>query len=249
MDYLASLQADYQRLASAASVNEAALESKVPTCPEWTVSDLVDHVAHVYLHKVECMRHNAPPNPWPAPGLDQGPRLDLLHRAYRELHAEFVARPASMPAHTWFDGDHSVGFWMRRMAHETAIHRIDAELAAGVPSQPVPDDLALDGIDELLDLFLAWPSTKWPEEFEAVLEPKAAGSVAVATGGRRRLVTWQPSGLLRAEPSDAAADAEISGAPEAVLRWLWRRSEGPITITGDKTKVDQLRRLVGAATG
>ncbi|HZM76272.1 MAG TPA: maleylpyruvate isomerase family mycothiol-dependent enzyme [Candidatus Limnocylindrales bacterium] len=249
MDYLTPLRADYQRLASVASASEATPESKVPTCPDWTVNDLVNHVAHVYLHKVECMRHNAAPDPWPAPGLDQGPRLDLLHRAYGELSDEFAARAASSPTHTWYERDRTVGFWMRRMAHETVIHRIDAELAAGVPSQPVPDDLALDGIDELLERFLAWPSTKWSDEFEAVLEPKVAGSVGISAGDRRWLLSWSPSGLITAEPGGGAAEAEISGSPEAALRWLWRRSDGPISVTGDETKVDQLRRLLGAATG
>ena len=246
MDYLTPLRADYQRLAS---VSEAALESKVPTCPEWTVNDLVDHVAHVYLHKVECMRHNAAPDPWPAPGLDQGPRLDLLHRAYRELSDEFAARDAGSEAHTWYEPDQTVGFWMRRMAHETVIHRIDAELGAGVPSQPVPDDLALDGIDEVLDLFLAWPSTRWTEEFEQVLEPKQPGSVGILAGDKRWLVSWQPSGLVSAALGDGASDAEVSGSPEAVLRWLWRRSgTDAITVAGDERKVDQLRRLLSPAT-
>jgi uncharacterized protein (TIGR03083 family) len=211
MDYLASLQSDYQRLAS---VSEAALGSKVPTCPDWTVNDLVDHVAHVYLHKVECMRHNAAPDPWPAPGLDRGPRLDLLHRAYGELVAEFAARPADSPAATWFEPDQTVGFWIRRMAQETVIHRIDAELAAGATSLPVPDDLALDGIDELLELFLAWPSTRWPEDFEAVLEPKRAGSVIIAAGATRWLVSWSPSGLI----TTAAGDGPRAGSPSTATR-------------------------------
>lgn len=248
MDYLTPLRADYQRLVSVASAGGAMLQAKVPTCPEWTVNDLVDHVAHVYLHKVECMRHNAPPQPWPAPGLDQGPRLELLHRAFAELSDEFTARDPDSPSFTWFEPDQTVGFWMRRMAQETVIHRIDAELAAGVPSEPVPDELALDGIDELLDRFLAWPSTKWAEEFEAVLEPKLAGSVAISAGERRLLVSWQPSGLVTAEPGEGAADAEISGSPEEVLRWLWRRSDWPLATTGDETKVEQLRRLLGVAT-
>ena len=244
MDYLTPLRSDYQRLAS---VSEAALESKVPTCPDWTVDDLVDHVAHVYLHKDECMRHNAPPDPWPAPGLDQGPRLELLHRAYAELAAEFAARPADSRAHTWYEHDQTVGFWRRRMAHETVIHRIDAELAAGVPSHPVPDELALDGIDELLELFLAWPSTKWPEDFQAVLEPGRAGSVAVVAGDRRWVVRWEPSGLIAV--GEGGADTELGGTPEEMLRWLWRRSEGPVEVSGDETNAARLRRLLGAATG
>jgi len=39
----------------------------VPSCPEWTLADLVSHVAHVYLHKVETMRRGQWPDPWPRP--------------------------------------------------------------------------------------------------------------------------------------------------------------------------------------
>jgi uncharacterized protein (TIGR03083 family) len=245
MDYLTPLQADYQRLAS---VSEAALGSKVPTCPEWTVNDLVSHVAHVYLHKVECIRHNAQPKPWPPPGLSEGSQLELLHRAYRELLTELISRPPEWPAFGWYESDQTVGFWRRRMAQETVIHRIDAELAAGVPSQPVPEELALDGIDEVLLVFLAWSSTKWTEEFAAELEPKEPGSIGVSAGGKRWLVSWEPTGLVTASLGDGPAGAEISASPEVMLRWLWRRSDGPLTVSGDEAKVDQLRRLLGAAT-
>ena len=44
------------------------------------------------------------------------------------------------------------------MAQETVIHRVDAELAAGEPIAPIPDDLAVDGIDEVLERFLAYGS-------------------------------------------------------------------------------------------
>ena len=62
-----------------------------------------------------------------------------------ELRAEFRAREPGAPAPTWFGPDQTVGFWIRRMAQETVIHRIDAELAAGLPVTPVPGDLAADG--------------------------------------------------------------------------------------------------------
>jgi uncharacterized protein (TIGR03083 family) len=245
MDYLTTLRSDYRRLAE---VSAPVLAAKVPTCPEWTVNDLVSHVAHVYLHKVECMRHNAAPDPWPPGGTQEGSQLELLHRGFAELMAEFEARPAQAPAYTWYEPERTVGFWLRRMAQETVIHRIDAELAAGVESLPVPDDLALDGIDEVLVIFLAWASEKWPEDFTEVLGEAASGSVGVASGGRRWRVSWEPSGLVRVVQDGVAAQAEISGTPEAVLRWVWRRSSGQIEVTGDGAAVESLRRLMQAAT-
>ena len=70
---------------------------------------------------------------WPPPGLDDEAPLPLLARAYGELMAEFSQRAPTDPTPTWYDPDQTVAFWIRRMAQETVIHRIDAEQAAGLP--------------------------------------------------------------------------------------------------------------------
>src|SRR5262245_28289773 len=54
---LTCLAADYERMHQV--VSGADLTAQVPSCPDWTVNDLVQHVGAVYLHKVECMRRNA----------------------------------------------------------------------------------------------------------------------------------------------------------------------------------------------
>ena len=67
-------------------------------------------------------------------------------------------------AATWWPPDQTVGFWLRRMAHETSIHRRDVESAVGAET-PVAPDLAVDGIDEVLALMLAgdWSDEVVPE--------------------------------------------------------------------------------------
>ena len=83
--------------------------------------------------------------------------MALLDRAYAALTAEFAARSPESPAFTWYGPDQTVGFWIRRMAQETVIHRVDAELGAGVASiAPIPADLAHDGIDEFLVAFVEY---------------------------------------------------------------------------------------------
>jgi uncharacterized protein (TIGR03083 family) len=222
------LAADYLLLRDLANGD---LTAPVPSCPEWTLADLLSHVAHVYLHKVETMRHNSSPDPWPPPPTGET-EAELLDRGYRELRAEFAARPVTEQVLTWYGPDQTVGFWLRRMTQETVIHRIDAELAAGVASRPVPDDLAADGIDEVLRIFLAWASKEWLEDFAEPLA-KGDGSVLVSAGGQSWLVAWDSSGVST-EPGKGAADAEIAGAPDAVLRWLWRRAgDQVIEISGN----------------
>jgi uncharacterized protein (TIGR03083 family) len=95
------------------------------------------------------MREGAEPDPWPPKELAAEEPLALLDRAYAGLRDEFAARRPEDPAGSWYAPDETVGFWIRQMAHETVIHRIDAELGTGQPVAPVPAELALDGIDEL----------------------------------------------------------------------------------------------------
>src|SRR5258706_15059945 len=124
------LSDDFSRLRR--SVSSVDPRAPVPSCPGGTVDDLVRHVAEVYLHKTECIRQGTFPRPW-SPDLSAEPALALLDRAYQELTAQFAAQPPWERAATWYEPEQTVGFWIRRMAQETVIHRVDAELAAGAP--------------------------------------------------------------------------------------------------------------------
>jgi Mycothiol maleylpyruvate isomerase N-terminal domain len=112
--YLECLAADYCDLRDAAAAVE--LTVPVPTCPGWTMGDLVFHVAEVYLHKVTVMRSGEWPTQWPPPGAEQEAELALLGRGYGELIAELTARQPSDATPTWYDPDQTVAFWIRRMA-------------------------------------------------------------------------------------------------------------------------------------
>ena len=144
---LASLRADADLLLATAG---RGLDRPVPTCPGWTCERLVAHVGRVYRwtavwvatgHSGEVERAPAgdPVVAWARSGLD-------------ELVVALEAADPDARVDTWA-GTHSAGFWPRRMAVETAIHRIDAQAAAGATT-PVGTALALDGIDELFDVLL-----------------------------------------------------------------------------------------------
>src|SRR3712207_3778827 len=149
--YLGCLTADQATLRAIAARD---LTSPVPTCPGWSLADLVRHVAVVYLHKVECMRRGEFPRPWPPPGVNDEEPVALLDRAYAALRHEFGVRAPTDPAPTFFRPDQTVGFWLRRMTQESVVHRVDAELAVRVPVGHVPAELAVDGVDEVLRVFL-----------------------------------------------------------------------------------------------
>jgi hypothetical protein len=87
--YLDCLASDYASLRSAAVA--AGLTDPVPSCPEWTVADLITHVGHVYLHKAVLMREDKWPQPWPPHDLPADP-FAVLDLGYREVTAEFASR-------------------------------------------------------------------------------------------------------------------------------------------------------------
>jgi uncharacterized protein (TIGR03083 family) len=248
--YLDCLAADFARLRA---IVPADLTAAVPTCPGWTVADLTHHVGEVYLHKTVAMREGAEPEPWPPKELADEDPVALLDRAYAGLLAEFAARRPEDPAGSWYTPDQTVGFWIRRMAQETVIHRIDAELGTGQPVTPVPADLAVDGVDELLKVFVAFSVAEWGDYFTEVLADSPGRTYTVRTDG----AAWQArTGPGRFDVTDGAAqdaaDVIVSGPPEAVLRWVWNR-ESPgepsgVTVAGDPAAVDELRHIIVIAT-
>ncbi|GAA3021222.1 maleylpyruvate isomerase family mycothiol-dependent enzyme [Actinokineospora globicatena] len=240
--YLSHVRVESARLRAAAAT---ALDRPVPTCPGWTGADLLNHVAEVYLEKAQIMRLGAYPQPWP-PDLTGTDPLANFDAATTDILAELAGRDPADHSLTWYDPDQTVGFWHRRMAHEAVIHRIDAEEAAGVESAPVPDDLATDGIDEVLITFLAFASAAYPGGFDGALENLDGRTVRIEAGASSWYVTLAPA--ITVAPS-GTADATLRSTPDQLLRWLWRRpTTGDITVEGDQTLVATLHHLLKSAT-
>jgi len=258
--YLECLAADYGDLRDAVAAVEPA--AAVPSCPGWTVADLTVHVARVYLHKAVLICTGQEPQPWPPPGLALPaqigePSLALLGRSYGELRAEFRAHEPGTPVPTWFGPDQTVGFWIRRMAQETAIHRVDAELAARLPVTPVPDDLAVDGVDEVLKRMLAYGSQEWPEDFAELDGGHLAGEdgrdtiTLAAQGAAPAAWTIRPSPRRVVVEDGGSADPRVlvQGPAGDLLRWLWGRAgDDAVSLAGDPAWAGYLRRMLAVAT-
>ena len=250
--YLECLSSDYTSLRDAAAATP--LTAPVPGCPGWTMGDLGSHVAMVYLHKATSMRTGQIPESWPPPGLDDEPLLPLLERTYGELMAEFSRRAPGDPTPTWYDPDQTVAFWIRRMAQETVIHRIDAEQAAGLPVTPVADDLAVDGVDEVLKRFLAYDSVHWPDEFSQLPGGHLAGegsrdAIEVAAGQAAWTVRPSPREVIVEDGASDHPRVTVEAPPEEMLRWLWGRTgDDAVRVTGDQEWADYLRRMLAEVT-
>lgn len=260
--FLSCLEADYRRLREVVGGH---LEARVPTCPDWSVADLARHVGEVYLHKVECMREGSErESEWPPPGLGDEAPVALLDRAYADLVTELTTRNPKDLGGTWYAPDPTVGFWFRRMAQETVIHRIDAELGAGASIAPIPNDLAIDGIDELLKVFVAYSVAAWSDYFTEALanSPGRTYEIQTTATADTPSVTWRVKtspGALTVEggPAEEPAgsstpDVIITGTPADVLRWVWNR-ETPgeptrVTVKGAQEALAELQRCIVIAT-
>ena len=150
--YLHAIRGDAAALADAGEA--AGPEARVPSCPEWTVADLLGHIGTV--HRWATANCDRPPDAEYLRSTQAGIEIpdDLTARpAWVRTGAEalldaLASHPADAPCWTWAP-PHTVGFWQRRMAHETAMHRVDAQLAVGA-AEPIEPALAADGIDEWL---------------------------------------------------------------------------------------------------
>jgi uncharacterized protein (TIGR03083 family) len=243
---LRCLDAEMARLRAAAARD---LTAQVPTCPEWTVEDLIRHVADFYLNVVVRRLHmpgdvpmvELPPDAFVA--LDHGYNAAVQELAGR--HPE--EHVGQMPHET-------VYYWTRRATHETAIHRVDVELAVADPIVPMPRDLAIDGIDEMLTGFLSELTRLFPEEFAADLSDWNGNGVAVSTGDAAWWITIRPdrADVTRVDPGQTfgrAARARIHGDPARLVYWLYNRANNDqVTTTGDHQLVAQLKRLLTAVT-
>ncbi|MGH8968448.1 MAG: maleylpyruvate isomerase family mycothiol-dependent enzyme [Actinomycetes bacterium] len=238
--YLSHLRSDAARMSDVAVRD---IDAAVPTCPGWTVREAIVHTGEVYSHKVACMRVGQRPDDddyLHEPGDAEDPVAWFRDRL-DELVGELQQRGPDAPSYTWFEPRQTVGFWYRRMAQETAVHRVDVESAFdGVT--PVDDDLAVDGIDEVLDWFLAYQAE------DVGPDGPGRGTVAVRTGDHiwRVALTADDVELSR-EPGPA--DAVASGEPSELLLWLWgRRPDSAVTTEGDAELLGALRERLRVVT-
>ena len=147
-----------------------------------------------------------------------------------EALAALEAAPADLSAGRSCRAPSPLAMWARRQAHETAIHRVDAELAAGVPLTPFRAPFAADGVGELLECFVPRRSTKLRSE-----EP-----TSLVMGCTDEEAAWRlqigPEGV-RTEPVPSAergADCTVRGSAADLYLALWNRS-GPeaLVLEGD----------------
>jgi uncharacterized protein (TIGR03083 family) len=241
-EHIGALRRQGELLADAAEW--AGLDAAVPPCPPWQVKDLLRHTGYIHRwarrHITEC----------PSQVIDGPPEEEILRGGATdsELFAWFrvgcaalaetlaTADPA-LECATFMPAPSSLAFWARRQAHETAIHRADAESAAGkIPEYPA--EFAADGIDELITGFGR------RRKYQPAVGPGGNGGllrvVAADTGDAWSVEAHEGRLQPRREAGGDAPDGSgctVSGSASGVYLYLWNRLDAgraEVTVTGDE---------------
>jgi uncharacterized protein (TIGR03083 family) len=220
-DYLAHVRAEADAVLAVLSMAEGT--EPVAACPGWTVHDLVGHLGGVHRWARDIVLTGRP-GPEPTPDGDLA--TWFADGASALLQTLTEADPA---AATWsFTTDRTVGFWRRRQALETVIHRWDAQSAVGQP-EPIEPALAADGIGEVAELML-------PRQVAKGRIPPLPGAVRVVASD------VDASYVL----GDAEPAASVTASAEVLLLMLWQRvgpADPRLRIEGDAALADEVLRL------
>jgi uncharacterized protein (TIGR03083 family) len=155
-DYLAVISDDAARIVRAYERDRSA---KVPWSDRWTVGTVARHVAGTH-HVVAGIVRGRPDadfglfNGLETPPKDSPEFVDWFRSGTVSMVEQLSSVPADAECWSWYEPGRRVGWWARRMAHEVVVHRWDAQAAHGEPS-PIDPEVAADGVDEFLDVFVA----------------------------------------------------------------------------------------------
>jgi uncharacterized protein (TIGR03083 family) len=156
VDYLSIISDEAARIVSAYESDRSAA---VPWSDRWTVGTVARHVAGTH-HVVAEMVRGRPDADFGLFATLETPAKDSSEFVpwFRSGTASLVEQLSSVPADdecwSWYPPGGHVGWWARRMAHEAVIHRYDTDAAQG-RTFSVAADVAADGVDEYLDVFVA----------------------------------------------------------------------------------------------
>ncbi|MEV0097229.1 maleylpyruvate isomerase family mycothiol-dependent enzyme [Streptomyces sp. NPDC050738] len=229
-EHIKSLEHEGRLLA--ASCAASGTEAPVPTCPGWQVRDLLRHTGAVHRWAAGFVveRRTAPRSIGDGSDLDGAELIDWFRDGHTALVAALSEAPAELECFTFMPAPSPLAFWARRQAHETAVHRMDAEAAAGARFSPLGTDFAVDGIDELLRLFHARLKSRVRTDTPKTLRVRATDADADAVWTVR--LSSEPAQAVYGE--EGPADCELSGPAEHLYTALWNRLPlSEATVTGD----------------
>lgn len=199
------------------------LHAPVPTCGDWRLLDLAHHLGGIHRWaRTAVVEGRAGSEETADPPSERAALVDWFTDGSSALLDALGAAGPDAPCWTFGPEPHRAGFWFRRQAHETTVHAYDAELSQGRPA-PIPADLALDGVDEVVTMFL-------PRQIRLGRTVVPAARLAlVGDDGARREVAGPGA--------PESADAVVGGPSEALYLLIWRRiglDDPRVVVDGDR---------------
>jgi uncharacterized protein (TIGR03083 family) len=217
------------------SARRSALQAAVPSCPGWTVSRLLGHVTKVHHWASWILTgRNREEFEFDAPEDDR--LFQLYDAGLQEVLGRLRAAPDTLAVWTITPAPSAKLFWARRTAHETAIHRVDADLAAGYGVEAFSPEFAADGIEELL--------TGSTSRFD---RSGLTGNRTISLTPLDSNASWTLSigpDLLDCGPVAVDhADLAVFGLASDLYRWVWNRAgDDDVALRGDLSLADRWRR-------
>lgn len=230
--------------------------ARVPSCPDWDAADLLWHMTHVQQFWAQMVLdrpasggdHETGPRPEGYPAL-----LEAYAQASAALSEALEGVDPSEEAWTWSAANHTIGFILRRQAHEALIHRLDAELTADSVTELDPE-LAADGVQECLDVMYGgcpdWGSWE-PLDTRVRIDCTDTddqtwvqfGRFTGTHPGNGEVIDEEDFHVV--EDPGTEPDAVIEGFAGDLDAWLWhRRDASGVHTAGDAAALERFRAVV-----
>jgi uncharacterized protein (TIGR03083 family) len=245
MDRIAIIRTEGERFADVLATT--APEASCPTCPDWSASDLLWHLTVVHYFwagvlsrdartdaDIEAVEQAKPDRPTAMADL-------LAHReqATTALLEQLDRLDDAEPRWSWWPSDQTVGFTRRMQTYEATMHRVDAELTAGLPIGPIAPDVAGGAVDHAVDVMWGWLPPGEAYQARAVVE-----FVATDVDRRWLVEVGQPADWPRAVRATVGQPTATVSAPIVDLAlWAWTRG-GSVQTSGEPESLAALDAVV-----
>ncbi|HEY3842503.1 MAG TPA: maleylpyruvate isomerase family mycothiol-dependent enzyme [Acidimicrobiales bacterium] len=229
MESVAYLEVVRDRSAALLEAAQTDLGASVPSCPGWTVTDLLTHVGGIWGWAAAIVRTGDRADlPSFTAGQD-GPAL-VAWAAEQASQLVSALENANPDSDCWTFGlPRSNRFWLRRQALETAVHAWDAQQATA-RQEPIGSDVAADGIGEYLALTLPRRFRDHPDSWKG-----ESLHLHRTDGEGEWMITLGPGAELSTENTHAKGDVALRGTASSL--YLWCLNRVPLTdveVFGDR---------------
>jgi uncharacterized protein (TIGR03083 family) len=233
-DYLDALKLNGAQLVRSAKL--AGLDARVPSCSDWTVRSLVGHTTRVH-HWATSILIGADPHHFDFAKPDDDALFEVFESGLVQLIERLRTAPKTLNVWTFMPADSALGFWARRQAHETAIHAVDAQLAADCGVIEFDPAFAADGLGELLTLF-APSRTSWDDLAEV-----RTITVEPIDVNRAWTLSISGAGVAVAEEARDDSDLTVFGTASDLYLWAWNRADdSDVSLRGNLELASLWRR-------